>query len=131
MPSPPFRAKRSLGTLFFLMLTLTLVILSPSPTHAKTLDPRYPGTWEILQTLSNGTYHLTYTVTPDGYFALTYERPTDDPITDEGTLEATNGIWTARSVSGATSHGRYEFPDENTLVTTTFLGNSRWTRTVR
>lgn len=39
-------------------------------------------------------------------FLLRFERP-DRTITDEGTIEA----------SGSTSHGRYKFPDEDTLVT--------------
>jgi len=111
------------------MLALSLHA-HPAATQPIALDSRYPGTWEILTTLPNGTYHLTYTVATDGYFTLVFERPTGDPLTDEGTLEAMNGNWAARSISNnATSQGHYKFPDANTLVTTTSLGVSTWTRT--
>jgi len=111
-----------------LLLTfLFITLLPPSFSHAEALDPRYPGVWEQTHELPNGSYHLLYTVRPDGTYTLRFERP-DRVITDEGTIEADGGEWIARSNTGKTSHGRYEFSDENTLITTTFLGNSTWLR---
>jgi len=113
--------------LFSFLLTLTLIILLPPLTHAEALDPRYPGVWEQTHELPNGRYHLLYTVRPNGTYTLRFERP-DRAITDEGAIEAAGGEWTARSATGKTTHGHYEFPDEDTLVTTTFLGSSTWLR---
>lgn len=125
LPSKRVIATLSLGPLF--LLTLTLVTLLPPLTHAEALDPRYPGVWEQTHELPNGSYHLLYTVRPNGTYTLLFERP-DRTFTDEGAIEATGGQWSARSDTGKTSSGRYEFPNEDTLVTTTFLGSSTWLR---
>lgn len=126
LPSKRVIATLSLGPLFLLTF-MFVTLLPPSLSRAETLDPRYPGAWEQTHELANGSYHLLYTVRPNGTYTLRFERP-DRAITDEGTIEAAGGEWTARSATGKTTHGRYEFPDEDTLVTTTFLGSSTWLR---
>lgn len=123
---PPFTYAGALDPHYPVRMELRLVEDDGLP-PVGTLDPRYPGVWEQTHELPNGNYHLLYTVRPNGTYTLRFKRP-DRMITDKGTLEAANGVWTARSITGEITRGRYKFPDEDTLVTTTFLGNSTWKR---